>query len=80
VQDRRVRLQRRLGIDDGRQGLVAHADRLGGILGQVPVAGDDDRHRLAHEAALVGRGRIVVDGRGDADPEKACRRPRRRRR
>ena len=73
VQHRRARLQRLLDVDDGRERLVVHHHRFGRVLGQVAIAGDDDGDGLADEAHLVGGGRIVMDGRGDADAERLAR-------
>ena len=59
MDDRRARLQRRLGIADVGQLLVVDFDRFGGVLGHVLVARDDGGERIAVEAHLAHRERPV---------------------
>ncbi len=69
MKDGRIRLERALDVDDRGQRLVADDDGLRGVLGQVAVARDDQRHRLADEARLVGGGAVVAHRRGHAHRE-----------
>ena len=55
----------RVDPDDGRQRLVIHHDRLGRVLGQVPVGGDHHHDRLAHVIHLVGGQREACPGVGE---------------
>ena len=55
VNVRGVGAHRVFDIDDRLQGLVVDVDALGGVLGNIAVASDDQGHRLADEAHLVGR-------------------------
>jgi len=64
VDQRRIRPRRLLQIDHRRQGGVLRLDQLHGVLRQVPVLRDDERHRFARVADLLrGQGvlRLVVD-------------------
>jgi len=61
--------------DHRRQRLVGHRDALGGVLGDVAVAGHDHRHRLAdvpHHAVgqRVGGPRGVQAGVGDQQRQR----------
>ena len=69
VQHGRVGFERLLGIDHGGQRLVLHLHQLRRVLGEIPVARDDDGHGLADETDLVGGRAVIVDGRGHADRE-----------
>ena len=70
MQNWRAGLQRVLGIDHRRQRFVFDLDKIERVLGQVTVARDHHRHRLAHEARLVGREAVIFDRRLHADRER----------
>ena len=55
MQNRRAGPERVLGVDHRWQRLVFDLDQVERVLGQVAVARDYHRHRLADEARLVGR-------------------------
>ena len=56
---RRILPRRGGGLDHRRQHLVIDLDGLGAVLRRMHGLGDDHRHRLADEARLVGRQRIM---------------------
>ena len=71
MQDRSAGLQRRLGIDDGRQRLEIDGDQLGRVFREIAAVGEDDRDRFADMTHLVvGQQRllrieeVVLDLRG----------------
>ena len=55
VDQRRVRRERSLGVDDRVERLVLHFDQVGAVLGQVAAVGEHDGDALADVANLVGR-------------------------
>ena len=59
VHERRVRRVGVLDVGDDRERLVLDDDRARRVLGDVAVARDDDRDRLADEADLVARQRVL---------------------
>ena len=71
MDDRRARLERRLGVADIGEFLVVDLDRFGGVLGHILVARDHGRQRIAMEAHLTDRkrpmGRILGRHVGDHD-------------
>ena len=71
VQPRGVRGQSGPGIGDRGKLLVVHVDEFGGVLGQVPVGGDDHGDRLADEPDPVGRAREVGHRRPHRQRERA---------
>ena len=60
---------RQLGIDDGRQRIVRHDDRVRGIASDIAIRRDDDGDRLAGEADDVGRNRAML-GRREWRPDR----------
>ena len=60
VDDGRSLSERALGIADIGERVVLHLDCLGRVLGDVGVAGDDGRHRLAMPLHLADRERPVL--------------------
>ena len=79
VQQRRALGQRGLDAGRHRQRLVVDEHALGGVLGEVAVARDDDADGLADVARDVDGGRVVDDARADA-PKRRDASARRRRR
>ena len=69
VQHRRVRAERRLGVDDGVERLVAHVDQGERVLRPVAVLGHDDGDRLAGVAHPVGGDAPVLHGLADGHDE-----------
>ena len=53
---------RQLEIDDGRQRVVRHDDRICGIARDVPIPGHDHRDRFAAVAHRVHRNRAMIRG------------------
>ena len=69
MQHRRRRIERRHRIDHCRQRFVIHVDELERVLGEIAVAGDHHRDRLADIAHAIDRNRPAFDRRLDADRE-----------
>ena len=65
VHERRVRRRGVLDVGDDRQRLVVDDDRARRVLGDVAVARDDHRDRLADVADLVARQRVLRAPVGD---------------
>ena len=62
MDDRAVRAQRRLGVDDRRQLLEIQVHQFGRVFGLVAALRDDDRDRLADMPHLVVRQkRLLAD-------------------
>ena len=75
MQDRRVRLERVVRVDDRGQLLVRDLNELGCFGGLAPGLGDDERDRLAVETNALDREDRVVENdmpviRGEARSEK----------
>ena len=68
MNDRRLPGHRLFEIDDGRQRVVRHDDRVGGVARDVAIARHDDGDRLAAVADRVDGDRAMVGRR-----ETACR-------
>ncbi len=64
----RSRLER---IEDGVERVVVDLDELGGVFGQIPVAGDDDRERLADVPCRLDRCRVLGGSAVDPGGERA---------
>ena len=73
VQLRRVRLERFLHVDDGRQLLVVDLDRLGAVLSGVARLGDHERDRVADLTHLAVAHQRVAADRLDAGDVAAAR-------
>ena len=62
VRDAGLGLDRGLGVEHRLERFVLDLDQLERVLGDVAVARDDDRERLAHVAGDLARRRVVRDG------------------
>ena len=72
VQERRIVLDRALGVDQHGQRLVLDLDQIGGVARDLARGGDDGRDRLAHVPHLADRERVVlhVRARGSRELEE----------
>ena len=61
VQDRRLWFEGRAGVDQRLERFVLHLDQLGCVARELAGRRDDRHHRLADEARLADRERIVLD-------------------